>query len=56
MKGDKNASQDEQEAAQASYPEFLNEDVFAVPEPQREDEEAEEKQRKIESWHPFTTP
>jgi hypothetical protein len=56
MKGDKNASQDEQEAAQASYPEFLNEDVFAVPERQREDEEAEEKQRKIESWHPFTTP
>jgi hypothetical protein len=54
MRADKNAAQEE-EKVQAFYPEFLNEDVFAVPGRGRADEEAEEKERKIESWHPFTT-
>jgi len=56
MRGDKNAAQEGKKAAQAFYPEFLNEDVFTVPERRQSDEEAEEKERKIESWHPFTTP
>ena len=55
MKGDKNASEEEKKSAHAFYPEFLNEDVFASPERRRADEEAEERERKIESWHPFTT-
>ena len=56
MRGEKITAQEEEKAAQAFYPEFLNEDVFTVPEHRRSDEEAEEKHRKIESWHPFTTP
>jgi hypothetical protein len=54
MRGDKNAAQEDKEV-QAFYPEFLNEDVFAVSGLGRVDEEAEEKERKIECWHPFTT-
>jgi hypothetical protein len=53
MRADKDAAQGEGKASEVFYPEFLNEDVFAVPEGGKLDEEAEGSQRKIESWHPF---
>ena len=53
MRVDKDAAQGEGKASEVFYPEFLNEDVFAVPEGGEVDEEAEGTQRKIESWHPF---
>ena len=53
MRADKDAAQGEGKASEVFYPEFLNEDVFAVPEAGEVDEEAEGSQRKIESWHPF---
>ena len=56
MRIDKNAAQEERKVTQAFYPEFLDEDVFVVPERSRADEQAEENERKIETWHPFATP
>jgi hypothetical protein len=56
MRADKNAAEAERKATEAFYPEFLNEDVFAVPERGQAGEESEERQRKIESWHSFSTP
>jgi hypothetical protein len=46
MRADKDAAQSEGKASEVSYPEFLNEDVFAVPEGGKVDEEAERSQRK----------
>ena len=53
MRADKDAAQGEGKASEVFYPEFLNEDVFVVPEGGKVDEEAEGSQRKIERWHPF---
>jgi hypothetical protein len=49
MRADKDAAQGEGKASEVFYPEFLNEDVFAVPEGAKMYEEAEGSQRKIES-------